>query len=68
MLALFSDQMADQQLFRLSPVFNRMILALECLRSFGAVWLGWSLWRALKLHELLEELLPRHVRQRRGRR
>jgi transposase len=28
-------------------------------RSFGDVWLGWQLWRALRLDELCEELLPR---------
>jgi hypothetical protein len=32
---------------------------LECSRSFGAVWLGWTLWRALNLDELLCALLPR---------
>jgi len=32
---------------------------LERSRSFGAVWLGWILWRALKLDELCEGLLPR---------
>jgi transposase len=32
---------------------------LERSRSFGAVWLGWTLWRALKLDQLLEGLLPR---------
>lgn len=30
---------------------------LERSRSFGAVWLGWFLWRALKLDELCEALL-----------
>lgn len=30
---------------------------LERSRSFGAVWLGWFLWRGLKLDEVLEELL-----------
>jgi transposase len=30
---------------------------LERSRSFGAVWLGWFLWRALKLDELLGEVL-----------
>jgi len=30
---------------------------LERSRSFGAVWLGWVLWRALKLDELLNELI-----------
>jgi hypothetical protein len=33
--------------------------ALERLRSFGAVWQGWQLWRALKLDELLSELMLR---------
>ena len=32
---------------------------LERSRSFGAVWLGWKLWQALKLDELLGGLLPR---------
>lgn len=27
-------------------------------RAFGAVWLGWQLWQALKFDELLEGLLP----------
>ena len=31
---------------------------LERSRSFGAVWLGWLLWRALRLDELLSELIP----------
>jgi transposase len=31
---------------------------IERSRSFGAVWLGWLLWRALKLDELCERLLP----------
>jgi transposase len=30
----------------------------ERSRSFGAVWLGWLLWRALKLDELCARLLP----------
>jgi transposase len=34
-------------------------IRLERSRGFGAVWLGWLLWRALKLDELLSELLPR---------
>ena len=32
---------------------------LERSRSFGAVWLGWMLWQALKLDELCSALLPR---------
>jgi hypothetical protein len=35
-------------------------IRLERSRSFGGVWLGWMLWRALKLDELLGELLPRN--------
>ena len=34
-------------------------IRLERSRSFGAVWLGWQLWHALKLSELLSELMPR---------
>lgn len=30
---------------------------LERSRSFGAVWLGWFLWRAMKLDDILGELL-----------
>jgi transposase len=32
---------------------------LERSRSFGAVWLGWTLWRALKLDALCSALMPR---------
>jgi transposase len=30
----------------------------ERARCFGDVWLGWTLWRALRLEELCDELLP----------
>jgi hypothetical protein len=33
-------------------------LRLERGRTFGDVWLGWTLWRALHLEEVLERLLP----------
>jgi hypothetical protein len=33
-------------------------LRLERGRTFGDVWLGWTLWRALKLDEVLTRLLP----------
>lgn len=33
-------------------------IRLERSRSFGAVWLGWLLWRGLKLEDMLSELLP----------
>jgi hypothetical protein len=32
---------------------------LERARSFGAVWLGWLLWQALKFDELCSALMPR---------
>lgn len=31
---------------------------LERSRSFGAVWLGWTLWRALELDRQCEQLMP----------
>ena len=31
---------------------------LERSRSFGAVWLGWMLWRALELDRVCAELMP----------
>jgi transposase len=39
------------------PVCLRRI-RLERGRSFGDVWLGWTLWRALRLDEILARLLP----------
>jgi len=33
-------------------------IRLERGRAFGDVWLGWTLWRALRLDELLARLLP----------
>src|SRR5213594_692867 len=33
-------------------------IRLERGRRFGDVWLGWTLWRALHLDEVLERLLP----------
>jgi transposase len=32
---------------------------MERSRRFGDVWLGWTLWRALKLDELCRELMPK---------
>ena len=31
---------------------------IERARAFGGVWLGWTVWRALRLDQLCEELLP----------
>jgi len=39
------------------PVRLRRI-RLERGRTFGDVWLGWTLWRALRLDEVLARLLP----------
>jgi transposase len=39
------------------PVRLRRI-RLERGRTFGDVWLGWTLWRALRLDEVLAHLLP----------
>jgi transposase len=33
-------------------------IRLERGRTFGDVWLGWTLWRALRLDQLLDRLLP----------
>jgi hypothetical protein len=33
-------------------------IRLERGRTFGDVWLGWTLWRALRLDQLLTQLLP----------
>jgi transposase len=33
-------------------------LRVERGRRFGEVWLGWTLWRGLKLDDLMERLLP----------
>src|SRR2546425_2872505 len=33
-------------------------IRLERGRTFGDVWLGWTLWRALRLDEALTRLLP----------
>jgi transposase len=33
-------------------------IRLERGRTFGDVWLGWTLWRALRLDEALERLVP----------
>jgi transposase len=51
---LFEDDAANATVaVRLNEV------RLERSRSFGAVWLGWTLWRALKLDALCSGLMPR---------
>jgi hypothetical protein len=50
---LFVDDHADEAI----PVRLQRI-RLERGRGFGDVWLGWTLWRALRLDEALTRLLP----------
>jgi transposase len=51
---LFVADAADEPI----PVrLNR--IRLERGRAFGDVWLGWTLWRALRLDEALAHLLPK---------
>jgi len=50
---LFDPGDADEAI----PVRLKRI-RLERGRSFGDVWLGWTLWRALRLDEVLERLVP----------
>jgi len=41
------------------PIAVRLArVRLERARWFGGVWLGWKLWRALKLDQLCTELMP----------
>src|SRR5437870_9602463 len=51
---LFEAEIPD-----VTPVAVRLDqLRLERSRTFGDVWLGWTLWRALRLDRLCEQLLP----------
>jgi transposase len=53
------------QLFEAPPQWAEPItvrleqVRVERARAFGGVWLGWVLWRSLKLDRLCEALLPR---------
>ena len=50
---LFEEEARDERIeVRLKDV------RVERGRRFGDVWLGWTLWRGLRLDELLERLLP----------
>ena len=50
---LFEDAQADETIdVRLKEV------RVERGRRFGDVWLGWTLWQALKLDDLMQRLLP----------
>ena len=53
----------QQRLFERQEPIGALAIKLDAVRlersrSIGAVWMGWWLWRALKLDELLSELLP----------
>src|SRR5713226_1940914 len=50
---LFESSASDEAI----PVRLKRI-RLERGRTFGDVWLGWTLWRALRLDEVLARLLP----------
>jgi transposase len=50
---LFEEPCSDQAV---AVHLNR--IRLERGRCFGDVWLAWTLWRALRLDELCQELLP----------
>jgi len=57
---------ADQrELFEAAPPAEHAVavrldrVCVERARAFGDVWLGWTLWRALRLDELCAALLPR---------
>jgi len=50
---LFAPGVPDEAI----PVSLKRI-RLERGRTFGDVWLGWTLWRALRLDEVLARLLP----------
>src|SRR5437879_8126915 len=52
-----SDLFIGEEADELIPVRLKRI-RLERGRTFGDVWLGWTLWRALKLDEVLPRWLP----------
>jgi hypothetical protein len=56
-----SESLQGQLFDRAEPIGSVAVkldgVRLERSRSFGAVWLGWILWRALKLDELCGTLL-----------
>jgi hypothetical protein len=51
---LFEPVASEEQ--RIAVRLDRVCI--ERGRSFGGVWLGWKLWRALKLDELCAALMP----------
>lgn len=58
-----ADELRQGSLFDAPPLEEAVkvrlnAVRLERSRAFGAVWLGWTLWRALKLDELLARVMP----------
>jgi transposase len=53
----WQGQLFDRSRPRDSVAVKLEAIRLERSRSFGAVWLGWFLWRALKLDEQCQALL-----------
>src|SRR5439155_16828224 len=55
----------QRELFEEAPAAEHAVavrldrVRLERARAFGDVWLGWTLWQALRLDELCSALLPR---------
>jgi transposase len=55
----------QRELFEADPAEGRTVavrvdrIQVERSRSFGGVWLGWTLWRALGLERVCADLLPR---------
>jgi len=58
-----TGERAQPDLFTVDPVDEAIPVRLKRIRlergrTFGDVWLGWTLWRALKLDEVLARLVP----------
>lgn len=58
-----TGERAQPELFDVDPADEAIPVRLKRIRlergrAFGDVWLGWTLWRALKLDEVLARLVP----------
>lgn len=61
-ICMGGEEYGQGQLFDDGEPAKALAVKLDCVRlersrSFGAVWLGWVLWRALRLDDLLSELM-----------
>lgn len=61
--AITGDDREQPDLFTVDPPDDAILVRLKRIRlergrTFGDVWLGWTLWRALKLDEVLARLVP----------